>query len=228
MTLSYPYDEDTGRINEIGDAEYMIIGMSKCGTTTLYQTLGQKGIVIKYHSNYTLERVYDTTELTTKKLLKMIKRPFTLFIPYREPISRKLSQHQHYDFGGDARDFCLGNYSTFSDNFRTEVDEDIVYEQLHDATGVNVLEHYFNPIEGHTHIVKDNMTVIPCTLEKIDNLAKCLGITLINGRISGSGKRHMEFSRDELDQIYDTKYCKHFYSSEQIEEFKYGREPSNS
>ncbi len=224
----YPYNEDTGRINKIADAEYMIIGLSKCGTTTLYQSLRKKGITIKYHSNYTLERIYHTTELTTKKLLKMIKCPFTLFVPYREPIARKLSQHQQYQFGGAVKDFCLGDYSKFSDGFRTEVDEDLVFEQLYDATGINILEHHFDPTNGHTHIVNYNMVIIPYTLEKVDILAGCLGITLINGRISGAGERDIEFSRAELDQIYDTKYCKHFYSDEQIEEFKHGREDSNS
>lgn len=213
--MNIPYNPDTGRMHLIADAKYMIIGMSKCGTTTMYQSLNAHGITIKYHSDYTLERVYKTKELTTKHLLKLAKNP-QLFVSYREPISRRISQHHQYKFTVSLKDFCLGDYSSVSDGYRTEIDEDMVYTSIADVTGINVLDHPFDKELGYTKI--DNITFY--NLESIDALAASLEMVLIDGRRTNRGKPNLSFTDKELDEVYSSKYCQHFYTKQQIEEFK--------
>lgn len=214
---SYSYNDDTGDINNIENVDFIIIGMSKCGTTTLYQSLsGLDGkTCIRFHSDYTLERVYKTKELSTKGLLALAKNP-QIFIPYREPIRRRISQYHQYALTGSLKDFCLGDYSFISEGYRTEIDENIVYASIADATGINILNHHFNKELGYTKV--DNIMFY--NLESINRLAAALDLTLINGRISNRAKPNLEFSDIELDEIYSNKYCQHFYTAERINEFK--------
>ncbi len=209
---SFLYNEDTGDINNIENVDFIIIGMSKCGTTTLFQSLndlGESGI--KYHSDYTLERVYKTTELTTKGLVALAKNP-KIFVPYREPIRRRISQYHQYNLTGSLKEFCLGDFTELGDDLTTEVDEDAVYANIANATGIDVLKHYFKKRLGILTV--SNVTFY--NLESIDNL----GIPLRNGRVSSRAKPKLEFSDAELDEIYGSKYIKHFYTKRQIEEFK--------
>lgn len=214
---SYPYNEDTGDINNIENVDFIIIGMSKCGTTTLFQSLSALDgkTCIRYHSDYTLERVYKTKELTTKGLLALAKNP-QIFVAYREPIRRRISQYYMYSSTGSLEDFCLGDYSFISEDYRTEIDDDIVYTNIADATGINILDYPFNKELGYTRV--DNIMFY--NLESIDILAAALDLTLINGRISNRAKPILKLSDSELDEIYSNKYCQHFYTKKQIEEFK--------
>lgn len=213
----YSYNDDVGDLNS--QIDFIVLGMSKCGTTTLYTSLNTVGNCIKYHSDYTLERVYHTKKLTTKSILECIEYP-TIFTLYREPISRKISQYYQYELTGSLTDFCLGDYSQMSKGYRTEVDENMVYGHIEEVTGINVLAYHFNKELGHTIISKNNITLIPCTLEKISTLALMFDFTLIPKRISGRGRMDLSFTNNELNEIYKSAYCQHFYTKEKLEEFK--------
>lgn len=219
-------------VGDILDFEYIVIGMSKCGTTSLQDSLDQAGMpCIKFHSDFTLERVFKHGAPTTKQLVPDTK---AIFVPYRNPIDRKVSQFYFYGKGWtnketavhDLRLFCLGDYALFNVGDQTEIKEELVYQNIREATGINVLDHDFNKELGFTVIEENGYRLIPFVIEKIDNLGEFLGIEILRRRVSE--KHHMRkvvrnnlfFTDEELDRIYSSRYVQHFYTAEQIEEFK--------
>jgi len=237
------YNGDTGNINRLLETDFFVIGMSKCGTTTLYQSLNVIAPTLKYHSDYTLERVYKTEVFTTKKLFeerRKIDRNFYVFVPYRNPIDRKVSQYYQYELSQDKskeqkikeiKEFCLGNFSLFSEDYRTEVDEELTYANIINATNIDLFSYSFDGDIGYNVIYENKLILIPYTLERINNLAGILKklypeFTLINGRVSEINseniilKSSLKFTEIELEKIYNNFYCKYFYTDEQIENFK--------
>ena len=215
----YPIDADIGRINDMSKVDYLVLGMSKCGTTTIYEALNNIGICVRFHSDYTLKRVYKTTELSAKSLVAQTSN-LIILTPYRNLIARKISQYYQYELKGSIKDFCLGDYSQISDGFRTEIDEDMVFANVQDVTGINILDYRFNKRRGYSIILKNGVALIPYVLEKIDNLGKLLGASMRPKRVSNREFMDLEFSDAELDEIYNSVYCQYFYTAKQIEEFK--------
>jgi len=241
VEFNYAYNEDTGDINDIHSVDSFVIGMSKCGTTTMQHSL--RSPVIKYHSDFTLERVFGTKELSTKLLLEerwKIDRPFYVYVPYRNPVERKISQYYHYLNSADKsndlrieqiRNFCLGDYSLFSKGSRTEVDEDMVFDNILDSTGIDVLSVPFNSF-GTVHLEIGNLNLIYYILDKIVDTGKYIkshidsDFTLETKRVTGDVnglsfvKENIKFTDEELDIVYGSKYCKHFYTEFEIDLFK--------
>jgi len=241
IELNFVYNEDTGDINNLYNVDSFVIGMSKCGTTTMQHSL--RDPVIKYHSDFTLERVFGTKELSTKLLLEergKIDRPFYVYVPYRNPVERKISQYYHYlnsvDKSNDTRieqikNYCLGDYSLFSKGSRTEVDEEMVFNNILDSTGIDILSYPFSSL-GSVHLETGNLNLIPYVLDKIHYLGKyiesridrdfTLKIKRVTGDTNGLSyvKDNIKFTDEELDIVYGSRYCKHFYSNSEIELFK--------
>ena len=211
------YNSDTGDLGGVSETDYFIIGMSKCGTSTLYHSLQTiNSAVIKYHSDYTLTRVFGDVGITTKQIIntrKNIDRPFYVFTPYRNPIDRKVSQYYQYIVQNDSvlgirksdeviieeiKQFILGSYSCFhlhNPGFLTEVDENLVYKNIFDSIEINMFDYNFDKDRGFIQIVKDNLIFIPYTLLKIDSLAQFIRETidpdfeLILKRITGKNSQ---------------------------------------
>lgn len=241
MKFNFPYNEDTGDIQNLYGIDSFVIGMSKCGTTTMQLSL--KKPVLKYHSDFTLEKVYGTEKLSTKLLLeerKTINRPFYIYVPYREPVARKISQYYFYmtDRGEGTSErlekikaFCLGDYSLFNKEDRTEVDEELVYQNIIEATGINILDIPFGSL-GYIHEVRGNLNLIPFILDKIQNLGKYIvdyiypKFVINTKRVTGDGsdfffvKENIKFTDNELDIVYGSRYCKYFYTEDELDTFK--------
>jgi hypothetical protein len=229
---------DTAINKDVGDLtnfEYMIVGLSKCGTTSLQDSLDLASKpCIKFHSNFTLFRVFNDPTITIESLVNPLESPF-IFTGYRNPIDRKISQY-FWDGRGahkdkltiieEVRRYCLNDYSFYGESKRTEVDEDIIFLNIKRVTGIDVLDYYFNCELGYTVMTEGKFTVVPFVLEKINNLAEYLGIELVTSRVSEKDvlrievRNELRFTEEELDKIYSSKYCQHFYTAEQIEEFK--------
>lgn len=199
--------------------DYIVWGLSKCGTTTLYTSLNEIGNCIKLHSDETLQFAYGTKALTVKSIIERTEHP-TIFTLYRNPIARKISQYYEYRIGGQLIDYCLDRYTINNDAVLSEVSEDLVYKHILDVTGINVLDHPFDKELGHTIIEKDNITLVPCTLEKIDNLAEVFDFTLVTRHVTKKTDDIISFSPADLDRMCASKYCQHFYTEHQIDEFK--------
>ena len=223
-----PLNKDVG---DITNFDYIVLGMSKCGTTSIQDSLDLAGMpCIKYHSDFTLRRVYKDGAPTT---LQLVKKAKAIFIPYRNPIDRKVSQYYFYDGliktetdVSDIRRFCLGDYSLFNINDQTEVNENLVYQNIREATGINVLDHPFDKELGFTVIEGEDINLVPPVIEKIDELGAYLNIEIVRRRVSEQYPkrkvvRHsLYFTDEELERIYSSRYVQHFYTAEHIEEFK--------
>jgi hypothetical protein len=215
------------------------MGMSKTGTTSIQDSLNMSGLrCIKFHSDFTLLRVFHNPSINAECLVKHAKN---VFVPYRNPINRKVSQYYFYGKSKDKsvaqqideiRSYCLGDYSLFSRGSQTEVDENKFFTGLEEATRIDILKYDFVKENGFGTISEHNISLVPFTIENINRLASFLRIyltpnfKLTTSRVSDRSperqqvRKSLKFSDAELDTIFNSRYCKYFYSDQQIEEFK--------
>ena len=229
-------NKDVGRVYDVEDIDYFVLGMAKCGTTSVYDALNnmRKDSALHFHSDFTLFRTYGDKDITTESLLskrKKVNKPFYVLVPYREPIARKISQYYQYGFPKgksieliteEIKRFCLvEDFSMFNSGERTEVDEVLFYHTLEKNTGIDIFS-------GNSYFVDGNLKLIPYTLESIVYLKKFFGedFKVLHQRKTEDRagfshiKANIKFSPAELDKIYSTKYCEHFYTREEIRSFK--------
>lgn len=227
--------------NKINDIDYFVISMPNCGSTSLYNALRRiaPDSVLGFHSDFTLLRLHGDENITTESLLNaraLIDRPYYIFLPFREPISRKISQYYQYGkshrksietIKEEIREFCLGNFSLFNSLGRTEVDEEISYTSIYQDTSLPV----FNKTLGYIHTVDGNRNVIRYTLLNIKNLEKYLqeilsqefNILVEKKSEDKNGyfevRETIKFSEEELNKIYN-KFGSYYYTEDQINKFK--------
>ena len=228
-----------GDVGDIDNFEYIVLGMSKCGTTSIQDSLNGCGLrTIKFHSDHTLTRVYKTKGITSRSLVKHAPR---VFVPYRNPIDRKVSQYYFYAKHKnksplqqitEIRNLCLGDYSLFNKGEQTEINEDIFFENLSFYTGIDILDYEFDKEAGFTLIEEPKISMIVFNIESSENLASFLrevasaNFKLMRSRVSNKTperqwvRKSLGFSDDDLDTIFSSVYCRYFYSDQQIEEFK--------
>lgn len=239
------YHIDIGNVGELDKIDYIVLGMPKCGTTTMYKSLDKikKDTVLHLHTDYTLKKAFNVDWLTIKYILDNVRnRPVYIFNCYREPISRKISQYFQYSPPystkstdikiKEIREFCLGDSSFFTKLDREEIDEDFNYNLLFESTNINIFEYEFNKSLGYIDIKVDDLNIVPYTLLNINKVEKYIQDNISNEfrlethRVSGNVgdlfyiKENIKFSDAELDIIYGSKYCKYFYNNEQIEFFR--------
>ncbi len=227
--------------NKINDIDYFVISMPKCGSTSLYNALRRiaPDSAMGFHSNFTLFRLHGDKNVTTQSLLgarDLINRPYYIFLPFREPIGRKISQYYQYGkskgknvetIKKEIREFCLGDYSLFSPSDRTEIDEELSYTSIYQDTDLPK----FNKELGYVHTVSGNINVIRYTLLNIHNLEKYLqqilskdfNILVEKKSIDKNGyfevRNSIKFSDKELDKIYN-RFGSYYYTEDQLNRFK--------
>ena len=220
--------------DKIADIDYFIISMPKCGSTSLYNALRRiaPDAVMGFHSDHTVLRLHRSSNITIESLLDIrsfIDRPYYIFFPFREPISRKISQYYQYSKSDgkdiktikkEIREFCLGDVSLFNAGEITEIDENR-----------NNPPPTFDKSLGYTHTVAGNINTIRFTLLSISNLEGYLQDILspdftigmdmksVNKNRYFEVKETIKFSEEELDKIY-SKLCYYYYTDDQIDKFK--------
>lgn len=227
--------------NKINDIDYFVISMPKCGSTSLYNALRRiyPDSVLGFHADFTLYRLHGDESVTTHSLLSardLINRPYYVFLPFREPIGRKISQYYQYGKSNrkdietikrEIREFCLGDFSLFSPSDRTEIDEELSYTSIYNDPHLPV----FDKTLGYVHTTNGNMNVIRYTLLNIKNLERYLQEILsqefkilvekksVDKNWYFEVKNTIKFSDEELDKIYDL-FSSYYYTEDQIKSFK--------
>lgn len=228
--------------NDVGDIdnfEYIVMGMSKTGTTSIQDSLNMSGLrCIKFHSDFTLLRVFHNPSINAECL---VKHAHNVFVPYRNPINRKVSQYYFYGKAvgksvaqqiDEIRSYCLGDYSLFSRGSQTEVDENKFFTGLEEATGIDILKYGFVKERGYGIVSEHDMSLVHFSIENINSLGSFLRVYLtpnfkiITSRVAKKSpervqvRNSLNFSDAELDTIFGSEYCRYFYSDQQLEEFK--------
>jgi hypothetical protein len=230
-----------GDLTNLDNMDDFIIGLPKCGTTSIQYMLESMypNQVMKFHSDRTLEK-HVGNNITTKSLIdtrKKIDRPFLVLVPYREPVARLISTYYQYglpngrtlrEIRDDVRAICLGDYSAFPSGDVREIDETLVYENLHNALGIDILDimkdqHFFPIVQG-------SMSVMPYVLEDFCYIhwlfprKKRVPLEHIRKSADASWyqyvKDNIKFSQEELDFIYGSRGCTAYYTQEEIQKFK--------
>lgn len=113
-------------------------------------------------------------------------------------------------------------------------------EEFYPATGIDVYTYPFNKEKGYQIIEASNLKVLIIKLETTDEikreaLSTLLGIEdVVLRKFNTSGKRgdqqlnriyrnmkkEYSFQTDHVESLLDSKYCKHFYTLNEIEGFK--------
>jgi len=236
---------DIGNLDNIESTNFFIISMPNCGTTSLYGAFNRIEVhcALRVHSNYTLVKALNTDQ-TIESIIKRrdkIDAPFLILSPYREPISRKISQYYQYGLPTnkpfeqkeqEIKNFCLGDFSLFKEGDKTEIDEDNVYDTIQRATEINMFDDYSSPGKAYYRKKRENLQIIYFTLSNILEIEKYIKANLLpnfnmlhekqSGNISEFFKirDNICFTKEELDKIYDNKYCLFFYNNDQLTALK--------
>ncbi len=180
------------------------------------------------------------------KLFKRAEKAKIITI-VREPISRNIAFYfedfyiplLEKNLFGDfwVLDESLNYFiSDFKDNFNHTVGINWFDEELKRHIGVDVYDYEFDKKQGYTVIEKDKLNIMVIQLEKLNSLEKEIGefignkdFVLENANVSGNKwykpvykefKENIEFSKKYVDDLYNSKFMKHFYSDEDIEKFR--------
>jgi hypothetical protein len=169
-----------------------------------------------------------------------MKKPLHIFIAYREPITRNIGAYFEFRKAHknlqvrdqQIKEFCLGNQSLFDAGERTEIDENLVYSNIYQATGINILDEPFDKEKGYQVIQRNNLNMLFYNLESLANVVEYLQsdfaphFELINKNVAKEyteryrTKQRIKFDYHELKQIYSSKFVQHFYTTKQIKEFE--------
>jgi hypothetical protein len=225
--------------------QILVYQMSKVGSSSLYHQLNKYNInamhVHTFHNFYEDQKeaylLYDKfqNEINTNgaKIISMV----------REPIARLIS------FVFQAYNFASYNVKDQRKNINERILKDLtgyiqkgdIYPWFHDEleylTGINVYEYPFDKEKGYSVIKKDNIEILLLTMENMDNneqtIADFAGINefkLCKDNV-GENKEYkyaykrtkdeIEIPEDILDYYYnDNLQLKHFYTEQQIENFR--------
>ena len=235
------YNIDTGDISDMSKIDYFVISMSKCGSTSMFYALNRikHRSALHHHSDFTLFRVFNDDKITTNYLINersKIDKPFYILVPYREPISRKISQYYEYGMATgkdidtikeEIKLYCMEDYSLFNKGTFTEINEELFY-------GQDYMSHnkYFDKYNGYSITKSNNRNTILYTLENTSRLEKYLQYIihpdfklLVDRKTIDSNhfedvKNTIRFTDDELDRVYSSVWCDYFYTTRQVDEFK--------
>ncbi len=231
-------NEDIGKINSIGNIQYLIISMPKCGTTTIKQGFERvKHDVIHTHTDETCYTSLSNGDILKAKRvglkqlieyrLKRNSEKVVIFSGYRDTISWYLSMANQFDIDLDKtleNDIVNNlrlvrpwqNHSPF-----------IQFSIIHDITGINIFDFHFDKEKGFGVIEKENIILVIYKIEGLKNLENYIrerfirDYALVEGRVASDiqYKRFIngfKVNSTELDEIINNKFMKYFYSEKQI------------
>jgi hypothetical protein len=176
-------------------------------------------------------------------LLKKIitpKNPYKIISLFRDPVERNISAFFdafHYYVGVSAEKY-EGNIESLIDCFHKKLPHDYatlwVQEKFERDTGIDLYAEKFNTKEGHQLYEYENCHVLLINSVIEDRLkrklvAKFIGnssfqLTNVNvteksnkSKLYKAFKDQIRFDKNYLDRLLQTKYSRHFFSQEEIE-----------
>jgi hypothetical protein len=169
-------------------------------------------------------------------------RPIKIISLVREPVSREVS-----NFFQNNVDFFEGNFSDFKkeellDTFKKKISFDYLLNwfdsEFFSYTNIDVYSHEFDKNNGFSIINENGFEVLIIRLENLDQcfslafqvfLKKNISALRIANQskdksesveISRFFKKHFKLNPRDLNEIYSSKFMKHFYTSEEISQFR--------
>jgi Putative capsular polysaccharide synthesis protein len=157
----------------------------------------------------------------------------------REPISVNISSFFH-NLSYFSYEIEQKNANSIEEAFVEKFNHDYALNWFDDdflpTIGLDIYKHNFDKQAGYAVIKEKNVDCLIIKLEKLNGLEKVIAdfvgneeFKLINHNISSEKwfnpiykefKANIKFDADYVDKIYSSKFMQHFYSSEEISEFK--------
>jgi hypothetical protein len=208
------------------DYQVFVYCSGKCGSTTLYKTLGEKFKTIHIHSNDDYIKNYPDNKNTIFDLIDYSKTTHeTIYIidAYRTPIERKISSFFHHIENKlpNFRDMNLTDLiSWFNDNLLYKIEN---YHSINEIMNYYEIPLFqkFNFNRGYNMVKKDNIVFIKLLFKDIERWPSILTEIfktnipkLKNANLTEN--KHTAAKYNEFKQIYKTKrdYLQHLQTKD--------------
>lgn len=219
--------------------------MGKVGSQSIFCSLKEINYRPMVHFHYLdqEERVHPYTAKFIKRQLSSKERKINIICPIREPVSRNISSYFH-DYE------AITGRSPADNNTSLEELIDQFYKINHNERGliwfddefyrllnINVYDYEFPKSQGFQHIVKGRFNILIYKLElpdekKVQIISDFFNLKNFSIRRVNEGKQkkyrdiynafltNFVVKDNYLDNMYNSKYAKHFYSTDEIDKFR--------
>lgn len=177
--------------------------------------------------------------LINKKIIKK-RKPYKIICLFRDPLERNVSAffevfelhtgEKSTEFTGDFEKLKQLYYENLNHTFPINWFE----KQFFEATDINIFDYNYDKDKGYQIIKKEPIEVLlinsnvadPIKEKLIMDFCDLKTFTLKNRNISSTKeyaayykefKSNIKFSKEYLNQLYDSNYAKHFFSEKHIE-----------
>lgn len=206
----------------------------KTGDYTIVNTMNANNCPI-YNTNH-------TPQVFNKKMIELMGiSKVKIITAVRDPIAKSISKM--YSFFSHLPSMCWLYDISCTDMqliydrhcFESQKEAEIFFD-LFNTHIVNILDFSFDKEKGYSIIQTGNIEIFMYQLEKLNTIAPnlfewagCPNAELINDNIGEEkwysesyklAKQSLKFSKDFMNYCYESKYVKHFYSDEDISNFK--------
>lgn len=221
----------------------LVYQMGKVGSVSVQVALRQKGLRTTHaHWMNNEEGEFPTSKASLVKEIQEGKRgKWKVITTVREPMARNISAffQRIEDYWPTYRTYKYDPkmVNAFIDKYNHRWPHIWFQTELMPVFGIDIFKQFFFPEKGYAIYKVEQGEILVIRLEDLDKLAekvfkKFLNISGVKMVKTNTGTRnrlakmyldfqqYAKFSKDFLDEIYGDIYVQHFYSKNEIEEFK--------
>ena len=222
-----------------------ILQMGKVGSRSIFYSLEDinYGPMVHFHYLTQEKNIHPYTAKFIEKQLSNKNRQINIICPIREPVSRNISSYFQ-----DYEAISGKSFADYDSNIENLIS--LFYEINHNERGlrwfddefyrllnINVYDYEFPKTQGFQHIIKGRFNVLIYKLELPDEKKVQIICDFLNlqnfsiRRVNVTNKKkysniyktflqNIVVRDDYLNDMYNSKYAKHFYSTDEIDKLR--------